>query len=506
MPLISKIFEFFLLHDLGAVNGGGIFNLRNSKNGDPEPGRCKRTDGKKWRCSKKVASNQKYCQRHLHSRPGSRKLVEVKNNASINTNMQATSAPTDQILASNKTPLLYYPRTDLNNSLASYKESNRLVFEWQLACVKSSVSLDTHDFGVVDGGSPGYDGGGLEVPMVPLLVTCGYGEVVYVWLSMLGMVQLQILQEHSDEVWFLQFSHNGKYLASSSSDCLVIIWEVKLDGRVSLKHRLSGHQKPVSCISWSPDDQQLLTCGVEDAMRRWDVTSGECLHIYGKNGLGFVSCGWAPDGKRIFSGVTDKSISMWDLEGREVECWKGQRTIRISDLGITRDGKELITVCKETTILLFGWESQSEKLIEESQNIVSFTLSEDSKFLLVSLSNQEIHLWNIDDDINLVAKFKGHKRSRFVLKSCFGGLHQAFIASGSEDSKVYIWHRVSGELVLTLSGHSGAVNCVSWNPANPHMLASASDDRTIRIWGLNRVCLNHDDKHSNGTYHCNGGT
>ncbi|CAA2934176.1 WD repeat-containing 26-like isoform X1 [Olea europaea subsp. europaea] len=317
---------------------------------------------------------------------------------------------------------------------------------------------------------------------------------------------LQILQEHSDEVWFLQFSHNGKYLASSSSDCLVIIWEVKLDGRVSLKHRLSGHQKPVSCISWSPDDQQLLTCGVEDAMRRWDVTSGECLHIYGKNGLGFVSCGWAPDGKRIFSGVTDKSISMWDLEGREVECWKGQRTIRISDLGITRDGKELITVCKETTILLFGWESQSEKLIEESQNIVSFTLSEDSKFLLVSLSNQEIHLWNIDDDINLVAKFKGHKRSRFVLKSCFGGLHQAFIASGSEDSKVYIWHRVSGELVLTLSGHSGAVNCVSWNPANPHMLASASDDRTIRIWGLNRVCLNHDDKHSNGTYHCNGGT
>ncbi|KAL2524794.1 transducin family protein/WD-40 repeat family protein [Abeliophyllum distichum] len=98
---------------------------------------------------------------------------------------------------------------------------------------------------------------------------------------------LQILQEHSDEVWFLQFSHNGKYLASSSSDCLVIIWEVKLDGRVSLKHRLSGHQKPVSYISWSPDDEQLLTCGVEEAMRRWDVTSGECLYIYEKSGPRF---------------------------------------------------------------------------------------------------------------------------------------------------------------------------------------------------------------------------
>ncbi|EHA8589322.1 WD repeat-containing protein 26-like [Cocos nucifera] len=38
----------------------------------------------------------------------------------------------------------------------------------------------------------------------------------------------QVLQGHHDEVWFLQFSNNGKYLASSSSDRSVIIWEVLL--------------------------------------------------------------------------------------------------------------------------------------------------------------------------------------------------------------------------------------------------------------------------------------
>ena len=209
-----------------------------------------------------------------------------------------------------------------------------------------------------------------------------------------------------------------------------------MNGGVTLKHRLSGHQKPVSSVSWSPDDHQLLTCGVEEAVRRWDVSSGECLHVYEKPGVGLVSCGWFPDGKCIFSGVSDKSICMWELDGKELECWKGQRTLRISDLEITSDGKQLISTCRDNAILLLDREAKVETLIEENQTITAFSLSRDNRFLLVNLLNQEIHLWNIEGEINLVAKYKGHKRTRFVIRSCFGGLEEAFVASGSEDSQV----------------------------------------------------------------------
>ncbi|KAJ6335967.1 hypothetical protein OIU78_012549 [Salix suchowensis] len=217
---------------------------------------------------------------------------------------------------------------------------------------------------------------------------------------------LQILEAHSDEVWFLQFSHNGKYLASSSNDRSAIIWEIDENGGVSLKHRLSGHQKPVSSVSWSPNDHQLLTCGD------------------------------GGDGKWIFSGINDKSISMWELDGKEIECWKGKKTLKISDLEITSDGKQIISMCRESAILLLDREAKVERVIEENQTITSFSLSRDNRFLLVNLLNQEIHLWSIDGNFRLVAKYNGHKRSRFVIRSCFGGLEQAFIASGSEDSQV----------------------------------------------------------------------
>jgi WD40 repeat protein len=42
------------------------------------------------------------------------------------------------------------------------------------------------------------------------------------------MLMGQILQVHTDEVWFLQFSHDGKYLASSSKDQSAIIWQVSV--------------------------------------------------------------------------------------------------------------------------------------------------------------------------------------------------------------------------------------------------------------------------------------
>ncbi|XP_060199292.1 growth-regulating factor 1-like [Lycium barbarum] len=59
------------------VLGWGGFHLGFSHSNDPEPGRCRRTDGKKWRCSRDAVADQKYCERHMNrGRHRSRKPVE----------------------------------------------------------------------------------------------------------------------------------------------------------------------------------------------------------------------------------------------------------------------------------------------------------------------------------------------------------------------------------------------------------------------------------------------
>lgn len=93
--------------------------------------------------------------------------------------------------------------------------------------------------------------------------------------------------------------------------------------------------------------------------------------------------------------------------------------------------------------------------------------------------------------------YTGHNQGRFVVRACFAGPQEQFVASGSEDSQVYIWHRHLGTLVQVLAGHSSTVNAVMYlhgalGDASSYLL-SASDDHTIRVWSHTPALVGEQD-------------
>ena len=78
------------------------------------------------------------------------------------------------------------------------------------------------------------------------------------------------LYDHSDEVWFLQYSHDGSRLATASKDNTVIIYETV---NYKIIHKLLDHDSGVCYVAWSPDDTKIITCteSQDHCARVWDT-------------------------------------------------------------------------------------------------------------------------------------------------------------------------------------------------------------------------------------------
>ncbi|KAG0042243.1 hypothetical protein BGZ83_000735 [Gryganskiella cystojenkinii] len=269
-------------------------------------------------------------------------------------------------------------------------------------------------------------------------------------------VTKKVLDNHTDEVWFIAFSHDGRYLASASADSRVIIWNMETFEPV---HTLQGHTNKVSCCAWSPDDSQLLTGGYDKSVKLWDVRGAMLKSTYLRHNE--VSC-------------SGDMIRQWQFSVR--------------DLAISYDGQTLVAM-GGTMIRIINLVDLSEiSKVEEADGIMAIGLSRDGNHLLVTTAlkpeklplMRDIHLWNLQEG-RIERKYSGYKQGLFVVRTCFGGWDDRLVVSGSEDHKVYIWHRENGKLIQTLEGHTKAVTCVAWSPTNPTMFASASDDYTIRM-------------------------
>lgn len=297
---------------------------------------------------------------------------------------------------------------------------------------------------------------------------------------------VQLLNDHCDEVWYCKFSPDGLKLATGSKDMTVIIWDVDPETlRVTHRKTLEGHTYGVALIAWSPDSSHLIACGPEDCpeLWLWCVDTPDCelrVKLTQSTDDSLTACAWHRDSNKFVAGGLRGQFYQCDMDGNVTDSWEG---VRVKCLWCRGDGKTVLAADSHHRIRGYNFDELCDfAILQEDHPVMSFSVNKTDRLALLNVANQGVHLWDLQDRC-LVRRFQGVTQGHFTIHSCFGGINQDFIASGSEDNKVYVWH-IKRELpIAALIGHSRTVNCVSWNPVYHQMMASVSDDCTVRIWG-----------------------
>jgi RNA polymerase sigma factor (sigma-70 family) len=166
------------------------------------------------------------------------------------------------------------------------------------------------------------------------------------------------LQQHGDRLWEVAFSADGKWLASSSSDKSVMLWDVVKRKTV----QTLSHGAFINSVAFAPDNKTLVTASgspaEEPLIHFWDVETGREQttlkgHASMVHGLSF-----SKDGKVLVSSVSsldfreadNGEVVFWDLATRKKIA--AARCDRVHRAILSHDGKKLVTAHSNGTAKL----------------------------------------------------------------------------------------------------------------------------------------------------------
>lgn len=306
-------------------------------------------------------------------------------------------------------------------------------------------------------------------PNGTMLSSCGEDKDIRLWgrEGPRWALRTMLTDGHQRTIREVSWSPCGNYLASF--DGTTAIWDKK-SGQFECIATLEGHENEVKSVGWSRSGQLLATCSRDKSVWVWEISDDdeyECAAVINAHTQDVKKVKWHPHRDMLASASYDNTMKLFkeDLADNDWRCFAtlASHESTVWSISFDRTGTRLASCSEDKTVKIWR-----EYLPENQEGVIT-------------PDNEPV--WKC------VCTLTGfHGRTVYDVNWC----HQTdLIATACGDDAIRIFkesptsdpNQPSFELMETLySAHSQDVNGVEWNPMIPGVLASASDDSSVKIW------------------------
>lgn len=311
-----------------------------------------------------------------------------------------------------------------------------------------------------------------------------------------------IFDECKSMVTVIKFGHmSSDILAYGATDGTITVCTVSEPPSVMKK--LTGHSKDVTDFDFSLNNQYIASSSLDKTVRVWDIPKGLCIRvIYGVTSQlcirfhpvnnNFVSVGNANREVSVFNFSTGRLISKIVVDG-EVPALDYDHTGQFIFCGDTQGSVYTLKVNTHQGTLSRSHRTRtSSKHKSEfttiqyrtfslmTQGPVLLSLTRDGSLSFFSVSLELQGYLTLRCSLKLAPRLHSIRASFCPLLSLEKG---EYIVIGSEDASVYFYDltRPKNTCVNKLQGHGYPVIAVAWNHGE-NLLASSDFGGTVIVW------------------------
>lgn len=185
--------------------------------------------------------------------------------------------------------------------------------------------------------------------------TGGADNLIKIWDRNLGK-EILTLADHTDEINALEYSSNGRYLASVGNDKLINIYNAY---NYSLPYRLKMKAAERK-IKFSLDNNLIAVCGADSLVKLIDYKKDSIVKIFSKHKGRVRDIAWHPTVSHwLYSAGQDSMVYRWDTRTGEMMRWYKLKG-KVLSVKINSEGKYMSTISTDSLLTVWDLETNTK--------------------------------------------------------------------------------------------------------------------------------------------------
>ncbi|HNT76387.1 MAG TPA: hypothetical protein PKH77_15335 [Anaerolineae bacterium] len=239
-----------------------------------------------------------------------------------------------------------------------------------------------------------------------LAAGCGDGYT-RIWNVATGSLVTKLQQGQAwDKIMAVAWSPDGQCVVSGSR-LTARVWDWGIADRQEITQAIAtmNNGAQVQDLEFSRDGKWLATAGYDGTARVWDAATGQPVARFEHRGLYWNSSVWAialsPDGTQLASAGEDWTARLWDLTAREVitEAIQWGYQAYVHDVAFSPDGWWLAVASMDGTVTIWSTKILTHRplvtLDHEGDGVWTLAFSPDGQWLATGTRRGTARVWQV---------------------------------------------------------------------------------------------------------------